>query len=80
MGMILENHGRIGIEVRRKSFTVHPSNGYSEDGERFDESLGKFGKHWREGVHPEFMLDDIDDLISALEKARDYAVARKHGT
>ena len=28
--------------------------------------LGDFGKYWRECAHPEFLSEDLDDLINAL--------------
>jgi hypothetical protein len=63
MGMCLEEFGRVSVEVRRESFIIHPN----------DEAW----QAWRHGQglpdpHPEFYLSDLDDLIAALEDARDY--------
>lgn len=30
-----------------------------------------FGEHWRERAHPEFLLEDLDDLIAALTELRE---------
>ena len=65
MGFIHDNFGRITIEVRSKSFIIHPNYGYTDDGNDFSDNLGKFGVDWRE-QHPEFLLEDLDDLIDAL--------------
>lgn len=69
MGMCLEDFGKMSIEVRRESFIVHTSYGYTDDEQHDDSS---FGKHWREAGHPEFMLEDLDDLIAALQDAKRY--------
>ena len=74
MGMCLEDFGRISIEVRRESFYVHAGYAYTADGER---EPGEFASAWRELPHPEFLIEDIDDLIKALEDARDYLKRRK---
>lgn len=31
---------------------------------------GPFAEHWRDTPHPEFLNEDIDDLIAALEELR----------
>jgi hypothetical protein len=72
MGMCLDDVGKISIEVRRESFVVHPSYGYKgEDGEDHDDS-STFMTSWRENPHPEFALEDLDDLIKALTDAQSY--------
>jgi hypothetical protein len=72
MGMCLDGSGKMSVEVRRESFIIHPSYGYKgvDDEERDDSST--FLTRWRESVHPEFMLEDLDDLIRALEEAKAY--------
>jgi hypothetical protein len=70
MGLIHKEHGKISIEERRESFIIHPQYGYTDD-DRIDEASGEFGKSWREEPHPEFMLEDLDDLITALTEMRD---------
>jgi hypothetical protein len=66
MGFINEPHGRITVETRRESFVVHPNYGYDETGAEHSDALGAFGRHWRETPHPEFLYDDLRDLIKAL--------------
>src|SRR3954453_16120299 len=39
--------------------------GYEED------APGPHAAHWREFPHPEFLYEDLDDLIAALEDLRD---------
>lgn len=80
MGMCLEDFGRISIEVRRESFIIHPSYGYDDSGNQHSDRDGDFGVAWRESAHPEFNLSDLDDLIKALEDARDYVKGRKAPT
>jgi hypothetical protein len=70
MGFIHEDVGRISIETRRESFIIHPNYGYNVEGNEHSEDLGSFGRHWRESPHPEFLNDDLDDLIAALEHVR----------
>lgn len=71
MGFIRDRYGRITIETRRESFIVHTNYGYDADGNEHSDDLGSFGRHWRESCHPEFLNDDIDDLIAALQDARE---------
>jgi hypothetical protein len=66
MGLIYNKHGRITIEVRSESFILHPDYGYTRDGNNISDDLGDFGKYWRECAHPEFLSEDLDDLINAL--------------
>lgn len=73
MGMCLEDFGKMSIEVRRESFIIHTGYGYK--GEEHDDS--SFGKHWRESGHPEFMLEDLDNLIAALKDAKHYLQGRR---
>lgn len=78
MGMCLEKKGRIGIEVRNESFKIHPSYGYEGvDGEFHTPDSDTFGKQWREDPHPEFLLEDLDDLIAALQDARKYIKSKR---
>jgi hypothetical protein len=75
--MILEDFGKMSIEVKRESFVVHPSYGYKgNEGDEHDDS-SSFHTDWREKPHPEFMLKDLDDLIMALKDAKSYL--RKRG-
>lgn len=37
-----------------------------EPGRVPDHAYDLFGRHWRENPHPEFLLEDLDDLIAAL--------------
>lgn len=76
MGMCLEGHGRISVEVRRESFIVHPDYGYTADGDHTPDS-DHFGRCWREDGHLEFLIEDLDDLIIALEEAKRYTQGRK---
>jgi hypothetical protein len=73
MGMCLESFGKMSVEVRRESFIIHPSYGYKGEGdeEKHDDTT-TFGTRWREEPHPEFMLEDLGDLIKALKDARRY--------
>lgn len=68
MGFIRERHGRITVETRRESFIVHTSYGYDEEGNEHSDDLGPFGVWWRESPHPEFLNEDLDDLIAALQE------------
>lgn len=70
MGFIRDRFGNITIESRSESFRIHPNYGYTEDGSEHDDSLGAFGIQWRESSHPEFLYDDLDDLIEALGDLR----------
>lgn len=36
-----------------------------------DPDAGPFGKRWREVGHPEFLNEDLGDLIAALQELRD---------
>lgn len=76
MGMCLDDFGRLSIEVRRESFIVHSDYGYTPDGDHTPDT-DHHGKHWRTAGHPEFLLTDLDDLIAALQDAKDYLVNRK---
>lgn len=69
MGFIHERIGRISIETRRESFIIHPTYGYDEEGNEHSDELGRFGIRWRDN-HPEFLNEDLDDLIKALEAIR----------
>lgn len=67
MGMCLEEFGRVSIEVRRESFIIHPND------EAWCMERPTFNVTVSESLpHPEFYLSDLDDLIKALEDARDY--------
>jgi len=74
----MESKGRVAIEVRRVSFTVHADYGYETvDGETVHASSADvFGKNWRETPHPEFLLEDLDDLILALQEAKKHLQER----
>lgn len=67
MGRILNDVGRVAVEIRRESFIVHAA--YDERPK--EDALATA---WREGEHPEFMVEDLDDLIAALIAARDHLV------
>jgi hypothetical protein len=70
--MCLDDFGKMSIEVNRESFTIHPSYGYKgEDGDEHDDS-STFLTNWREQPHPEFLLEDLDNLIKALKDAKRY--------
>lgn len=60
MGSIREGVGKFEVEERRESFIVHynPATG------------GDFERHWRENPHPEFVYDDLVDLITALTEMK----------
>jgi hypothetical protein len=79
MGFCLEGKGKMSVEVRRESFIVHTSYGYTTD-EHGDDvhtpDSDQFGKHWRTAGHPEFMLEDLDDLIASLKEAKKYVSKR----
>lgn len=72
MGMCFDEFGRISIEVRRESFIIHPN----------DEAWNQRTPQGvlRANEHPEFYLSDLDDLIEALEDARDYLKVRDKAT
>lgn len=74
MGTCLEGKGKMSVEVRRESFIIHPGYGYIDEGndEVHTSDVDTFGKHWREAGHPEFLKEDLDDLIAALQEAREY--------
>jgi hypothetical protein len=67
MGMCLDEFGRISIEVRRESFIIHPNDEAWQTNREPDPE-----RPWNRDPHPEFYLSDLDDLIAALEDARDY--------
>ena len=69
--MVLKDFGRITCEARRESFIVHPSYGYAGV-DAHTPANDTFGRHWREDPHPEFLIEDLDDLIDALENLRRY--------
>jgi hypothetical protein len=79
VGFIHEPHGRITVETRRESFIVHTSYGYDASGNVHCAELGAFGKYWRDHPHPEFLLEDLDDLIQALYSVRNVAHEVFHG-
>ena len=68
MGYVRKGFGNVTIETRRESFVVHMSYGYSDDG--VSEEVHPLDV-WREVPHPEFMNEDLDDLITALVDFRD---------
>ncbi len=73
MGFILNGQGKMSVEVRRESFKIHPGYGYTTDAdgdEVHTPDSDAFGRHWRETPHPEFLIEDLDDLIAALEEAK----------
>lgn len=61
MGLCMEHHGRVLVEVRGESFKIHA--GYAG----INDALAAL---WSRYPHPEFIVDDIDDLIAALQEAR----------
>jgi hypothetical protein len=70
----MKPQGRVSVEVRRESFTIHYGAGRGaaedhEDDTTFSPALKKF---WREVPHPEFELADLDDAIKALQAAKKY--------
>lgn len=73
MGYCMKPKGRASVEIRRESFTVHYGAGHGdqepEDDKGFSSALEKF---WREVPHPEFLTEDLDDVIKALQAARQY--------
>jgi hypothetical protein len=71
MDFLTERVGRFTIETRRESFIVHPNYGYDDEGNEHSDELGHFGVHWRNHPHPEFLIEDLDDLIEALTMIRD---------
>lgn len=80
MGHLREPVGGVTIEERRESFVIHPGYGYDDEGERHTnlvrvggelEVRELFCERWRETGHPEFIYDDLDDLIKALTALRD---------
>lgn len=71
MGMCLEGKGNMSVEVRRESIVIHAGYGYTKEDEHTDDS-DHFGRLWRETPHPEFLKEDLDDLIAALQEAREY--------
>lgn len=80
MGFIREAHGRVAVEERRESFTIHPGYGYDDTGNEHSDLVTvagervervSFCREWREGGHPEFLYDDLDDLIAALTALRE---------
>ena len=78
MGFCHESHGanRISVEERTESFYIHPGYGYDPEGVNHDDSItlngertserASFARHWREDGHPEFLLEDVPDLLRAL--------------
>jgi hypothetical protein len=79
MGTLFGDRGRVCVEVRRKSFVVYADYGYETvNGETvLSPSHDTFGRHWRDTPHPEFMLEELDDLITALEEARQHLKGRR---
>jgi hypothetical protein len=75
--MCLDGRGRMSVEVRSShgSFVVHPSYGYNGDSHTPDSD--DFGKQWREDPHPEFLIEDLDDLITALQDAKKYIKSQR---
>lgn len=57
MGMCLEGRGKFSVEVRRESFFLHHEDNYENIHER---------------CSPEWMIDELDDLIAALQEAKSY--------
>jgi hypothetical protein len=100
MGLVYDSHGRsrISVEERSESFYIHPGYGYDEEGNEHTDDIRtargvehnpSFAERWRKDGHPEFLLEDVPDLIVALadlptcpagvkEWARGWAVARAH--
>ncbi len=76
MGLCMEDVGNVSIELRRESFIVHTGYGYTPEGDHTPDT-DHFGKHWREAGHPEFLLGDLDDLITALKKAKAHLEKKK---
>lgn len=56
MGFCRDGFGPFGTEERRESFIIHP-----------DDSKEGYEK-WAERPHPEFLLEDLPDLLRALEE------------
>ena len=77
MGMCLGEHGAVSIEVRRESFVVHASYGYRGTTEASPRE--SWEKRWVDEPHPEFPLEDLDNLIGALQEARAYLVQTRGG-
>jgi hypothetical protein len=75
MGMCLDYVGKISVEVRRESFKIHANYAYDGDSEK--QAKGPLADWWRESVHPEFMLKDLDDLIEALKQAKAFIEREK---
>lgn len=78
MGFCHESYGenRMAVEERGESFRIHPGYGYNQAGDDHDDSITlngertferkSFAEHWRHTAHPEFLLEDVPDLIRAL--------------
>lgn len=76
MGLCYDSYGpnQISVEQRSESFYIHPGYGYDEKGIDHDDTITLEGKrvespmarHWREGIHPEFLLEDVPHLLRAL--------------
>jgi hypothetical protein len=67
VGFCLEPKGAISTEARRESFIVHIDD-------RADPSYGR--QHEHGDPHPEYMWEDLEDLIGALRELRMYALER----
>lgn len=76
MGFCLEGKGKMSVEVRRESFIIHTAYGYTADEEHTPDT-DHFGKHWREAGHPEFMIEDLDDLIASLREAKRHLAKKR---
>ncbi len=77
MGLIMRDFGKMGVEMRRDSFIIHPSYGYKGEGDDVEHDDSEPWKTaWRENPHPEFLLEDLDDLIAALQYAKTYVTER----
>jgi len=61
MGMCHKPFGSVSIETRNESFRIHAEEGHI----------------WPpESPHPEFLLEDLNDLIDALLDAKKYVIER----
>lgn len=77
MGFIREGFGRATVESRRESFILHMDYGYDETGNVESDRDGFLGVRWRNEGHPEFLTENLDDIIAALRDYRESLPAEK---